>query len=157
MKHIAYLTLKVLVVVALAIPVMAGGDHKCSESAEACINKITTKAAKKGWLGVELDKTEEGMVIQKVVEMSPAAGVYLKTGDRLVALNGVKYSKDTKSEAMEEAYKQVKPGNTVTYTIARDGMEKDVKVTLGHMPEEIVAKWLGRHMLESHATMANVN
>ncbi len=156
MKHIAYLSFKVLVALALTVPVLAGGDHKCSQDAQACINKITEKASTKGWLGVELDYSDKGLVIKKVVENSPAAAVDLRPGEHLVALNGVPYSQE-KSEAMANALKHVTPGNTVTYTVANAGKERQVKVTLGKMPAEVVAKWLGNHMMKFHSDVEYVN
>jgi hypothetical protein len=46
----------------------------------------------------------------------------------------------------------MKPGNTITYLVARGGKKKDVSVTLAPLPESVMAEWIGRHMLE-HATV----
>ncbi len=157
MKHFASLLLKTLVVCALTVPVLAG-EGKCTADAQKCINSIAEHAKNKGWLGVELDesKYEHALVITKVVPASPAAKANLKAGETLVSLNGVSCSDH---EAMKAVYADaVKPGKTVTYTIAgKNGHERQVRVTLGHMPEEIVAKWLGHHMLSQHSEVAYVN
>ncbi len=157
MKHFASLLLKTLVVCALTVPVLAG-EGKCSADAQKCITSIAEHAKNKGWLGVELDesKYEHALVITKVVPESPAAKANLKVGETLASLNGVSC---TDQEAMKTVYAEaVKPGKTVTYGVTgKNGYERQVKVTLGHMPEEIVAKWLGRHMLKQHSEVANVN
>ena len=41
----------------------------------------------------------------------------LKQGDVILALNGVAYAKANRA-ALKEAYKVMKPGNTITYTVA---------------------------------------
>ena len=41
----------------------------------------------------------------------------------------------------------------MTYTIGRKGKERDVDATLAKLPEEVLAQWVGGHMLE-HATIA---
>ncbi len=156
MKKVANLFLIAIVMCAVALPAFAGEGYKCNADAQTCINKIAETANNRGWLGVELDENEHGLVITKVVSDSPAAKAYLRSGERLVALNGVQYGAD--EAAMKEVYKEVKPGKVVTYTIAsKEGKERSVKVTLGHMPEEVVAKWLGHHMLTQHAEVAHVN
>ena len=42
------------------------------------------------------------------------------------------------------------PGKTVTYTVVRNGSEKDLKVELGSIPETVMAQWIGQHMLTAH-------
>jgi hypothetical protein len=44
------------------------------------------------------------------------------------------------------------PGNEVTYTVLRHGKEKELAVMLGKVPEEVLAQWVGGHMLE-HAVV----
>ena len=154
MKRIAYF----LILTALVSPIFAGEGHKCTADAQTCINKIAKDAMSKGWMGIELDeaKYETALVITKVIPGSPAEKAELKPGDTLVALNGVKYKSD--EAAMKEVYKQVKPGNVVTYTVGDShGKQREVKLTLGKMPEEVIAKWLGSHMLSQHAEVAYIN
>jgi len=49
------------------------------------------------------------------------------------------------------------PGNAVSYTLASGGVEREVKVTLGTLPREVAAKWLGAHIMEHHVEVAAVN
>ncbi len=156
MKRFAYVTLAFAL---LSVPfALAGEGHHCKADAQACINKIAEKAANKGWMGVELDEAQyaTALIITKVVPDSPAAKANLQPGERLVALNGIKYGSD--ESKMAEAYKAMTPGNTVTMTIgSAKGVDRQVKITLAAMPEDVVAKWLGQHMLQSHAVAANIN
>lgn len=70
----------------------------------------------------------EGVKIAGVSDDSPAAKAGLLKGDVVTAFNGkpVKNLKD-----YSNFLKEHQPGDTVTFTIERDGEKKDVKITLG--------------------------
>ncbi len=36
----------------------------------------------------------------------------------------------------------------ITYTVKRDGNDREVNLTLGPMPADVLAKWIGQHMLD---------
>ena len=150
-----------------AAPALAGGSectgkaaaqtaskgHGCTGDTQYCLNKMATKLKSKGWVGIELDVNEKSgaMTVTRVVPDSPALAGGLQEGDVLVALNGVRFD-DEEKEALHETQAQMKPGNTVTYTVERDGYAKKVAVTLAAVPDDVVAQWIGGHMLE-HATV----
>jgi S1-C subfamily serine protease len=144
----------VAIAVALTAPALAGGkDHPCTAGTQDCLNKMVAKLQHKGWVGIEYDKKDHGAtpVVKKVVPGSPAEKAGLHKGDVLLAVNGVKYGEEDKTK-----WKKVKqawtPGSTITYLVARDGKKKEVDVTLGKVPEEVLAAWVGEHMLQ-HATV----
>lgn len=153
-----HMSLTILAIVALACSsfAVAGEGHKCSADSQTCLNAMVEKFQNKGWLGVELDwvKDSKSLKVKRVVDASPAAAAGLKTGDVLVALNGVKYGD---KEGMKSVYSQVKPGNTVTYTLRHGEKERKVDVKLGTFPEELAAKYIGMHLMEQHATAVAVN
>ena len=59
---------------------------------------------------------------------------------------------DTNAEKLRKAHESMKPGQVVTYTVARDGRSREISVTLAELPPEILAQWVGSHMLE-HSTV----
>ncbi len=148
--------LAVLALVALTAPVLAGEGHKCTAGTQECLDKMAASLASKGWVGVELDKTKKGgLVITKVIKNSPAEKAGLQKGDVLLAMNGMSMT-DQSEEAQKKLKKtwgSFKPGSEVTYALDREGKKIKTKITLGHMPEELVASYVGRHMME-HATTA---
>ena len=83
---------------------------------------------------------------------SPAERAGLRKGDVLVAMNGIEYAEKNK-ERMHEAYNAMKPGKTITYTVERKGKNREIDVELGRIPEALVAKWIGNHMLNDHASV----
>ena len=125
--------------------------HKCEASTQECLDYMTTKFKDRGWVGIEMEIDEEtsAMSVTKVEARSPAMEAGFKEGDVLVALNGVRLD-DKSKEKVKGAQQKMTIGSTVTYTIERNGKMKDLDVTLGQIPEAVLAKWVGRHMLEGH-------
>ena len=146
-----------LIVLFAAVPALAG--EKCSYEAQECLDAMVKQFENRGWVGVELDMDEESgtMTIKKTEPNSPAEAAGLKKGDQLVALNGIRFSEENK-EAVKGAQAKMTIGATVTYTIDRGGRTMDVDITLAAIPDAVLAKWVGRHMLEhSSITLAQNN
>jgi len=140
-------------VLALAVPAWAGHGEKCNYPTQECLDHMATMMKSGGWVGVELDFDEETGIptVKKVVPGSPAETAGIEPGDVFVALNGVRFGKDNE-EALKKAKKDWKPGQSVSYTLSRNGLDKKVEVTLAPMPADIMAAWVGQHMLQ-HANM----
>ena len=148
-----------LIVLFAAVPALAGEKKKCSYEAQECLDAMVSKFESRGWVGVELDMDEESgtLTITKTEHQSPAEAAGLKKGDVLVALNGIRFSEENK-EAMKGAQAKMTIGATVTYTVERGGRNMDVDITLAAIPDAVMAKWVGRHMLEhSSITVAQNN
>ncbi len=140
----------VIVALAVAVPLVAGeGSKTCKASTQDCLNYMKANMADRGWVGIEYEP--ETMKILRVIEGSPAESAGFEKGDQLVALNGVDVGGDD-AEALARIQKEhMKPGNRITYTVERAGMRRNIDVTLGAIPKEVFAQWIGAHMLEYHA------
>ena len=150
MKRILSFVLPVLVL-SLAVPAFAGGE-KCTASTQECLDYMAKNYKGKGWIGVEIESSDEaGLVLKAVMPDSPAEKAGLKAGDVLVAVNGIAYTKEN-HEKLGEMKKSMLPGAEFTFTVRHGEKEKDVAMTLGEMPEEVLAKMIGVHMID-HATM----
>lgn len=132
----------------------SGSDEKkCTYPTQECLDHMAQKMKNAGWVGVEMETDDDGhYVIQKVVPGSPAEASGIKPGDVLYALNGVELI-EANNEKLAAARKDWKPGQSVTYTIRRGGSDRQVTLTLAPMPADVLAKWIGQHMLE-HANVA---
>lgn len=147
-RVLSLLTLTALLLVSVSA---FGGHEKCNESTEACLKAMSAKLQKKGWLGVETDKTDSGHYrVTKVIEGSPAAYAGFQQGDVLVALNGIELTRDNKAK-LTEAKKGMGPGTNAKYTVKRAGAKQQLAVTFGTVPFAVMAEWVGHHMLEQHA------
>jgi S1-C subfamily serine protease len=100
-----------------------------------------------GWLGVQLQALDpdltkalqipddQGVLVDDVVDDSPAANAGLKHGDVIVAFQGdaVHEVKD-----LTKAVRKASPGDEVAVTVLRDGKRQDLKVTLGERDDRSV-------------------
>ena len=137
-----------LLLVLLAWAALAGEPGKCSYATQDCLNAMTAKMKTSGWIGVELDIDEDKGTyrVSSVVPGSPAEGAGIRPGDLLYALEGIRLN-DTNSEKLAHVKKNWRPGQTVHYTIRRDGADVPVTLTLAPWPADLVARQIGQHML----------
>lgn len=135
----------------LPLSAFAGGSkgEPCKEKVQTCLDNMITKLKSTGYIGVELDdeKVKTAMMVTKVMPGSPAEQGGIQVGDELYAIDGVRFSFEH-----NEAMNKIKvPGKAVTVTIKRGGVSKDLKMTLIPMPADVMAKYIGEHMMH-HAT-----
>ena len=135
--------------------------EKCPLSAQECLNQMTAKFKTSGWVGIEYEpavneeKASETWTITKVVPGSPAEAGGLVPGDIIFAMYGIEFSKATK-EKLSQARKEWKPGQEVVYSVKRDGAEQQITVTLAAWPADVVAQWIGKHMMEHAQPLEDV-
>jgi C-terminal processing protease CtpA/Prc len=134
----------------VAAPAWAGHE-KCNASTQECLDKMAAHMKNSGWVGVELEPSDEGgYSVAKVIPGSPAEEAGIRAGDVLFAMNGIKISEENEA-ALMKVKKDLSPGKSVDYTIKRDGYDRQVTVTLAPMPADVLARYVGQHMLE-HAS-----
>jgi C-terminal processing protease CtpA/Prc len=135
---------------ALATAAFAGEYSRCAMSTQDCLDHMAAKFKEHGWMGIEMEIDEETSVrtIIRVIPNSPAEKAGFRIGDVLVALNGIRFGKENEEMLMKVRDKQMRPGSEVTYTVARSGYERQIPVTLAAAPPDVLAIWIGRHMLE---------
>ncbi len=140
----------------LALAPIFAGEHgkKCTMSTQDCLDHMSAQMKNSGWIGLELDRDEKTgeLTVLKVVPGSPAESAGIQPDDVLYALNGVRIDKDHEEE-LHKVRKEWKPGQSVTYTIKRNGADRQVTLTLAPMPADVLARYIGEHMLE-HASSA---
>ncbi|MDV2496207.1 MAG: DegQ family serine endoprotease [bacterium] len=121
-----------------------------SNIARRVIEDLRTKGSVvRGWLGVVIQRMspdlaksfglEEntGALVAEIVEDSPAQKAGIKRGDVIIKFNG------TEIKTMDVLPRRVaatRPGKKATVTILRDGKKKSLKVTIGTLEEEKIAK-----------------
>ncbi len=145
--------MKKLTAVAVAF-VLAGtsaafAGEKCGEKhTQASYEQMAKKYAAKGYLGIETEKVGENRyAVSKVAMGSPAEKAGFQKGDVLVALNGARFG-DANKDAVMKAKSALGPGKAATYTVARAGSEKQLTATLSEVPREVLAQWVGEHVID---------
>lgn len=139
-----------VVLLAGASAALAGGDKCAAQHTQADYQKMADKLAKKGWLGIETEKTAAGYAVSSVAAGSPAERAGFRVGDVLLGINGVRFGEENK-EAVAKVKSTLAPGSAVAYTVQRAGAERTVNATLGEVPRDVLAQWLGEHVLEHTA------
>lgn len=138
----------------LVTPAWAGDDEHtksktCTAEVGKCVRTMVDKLSHRGWIGIEWNDEDEVPVLTQVVADSPAEEAGLSRGDKLLAFNGV--STAAGEEAVwAEAKRSLIPGKTITLTIERAGAKKEVDVRLVALPRQVMAQWIGNHVLEHH-------
>ena len=147
-RRIGFSTLALFLGVSLAA--VAGDKAFCTKQAGDCAKGIATKYANSGWLGIETDKSDKGVVIVKhVIDGSPAEAAGFQEGDVLVAINGVEISEANK-EALKAAKQALVAGGDARYTVLRHGAKTQLTAKLVAPPRNVMAQWIGEHMLSEH-------
>jgi predicted metalloprotease with PDZ domain len=145
---------------ALVATAASGGEgKKCEYSTQECLDYMASKMQSSGWVGVELDETTDkvGMKVTKVVTESPAEAAGIQTGDVLMAINGIELT-EANEEKLQEARASLKPGSAVKWTMRRGDSQRELNLTLAPMPADVLARWVGSHMLEhAEVTVASNN
>jgi S1-C subfamily serine protease len=135
----------------LSLTAVAGEKTHCTKQAGDCAKGMAEKYASAGWLGIDTDKSDKGVVTVKAVTGgSPAEAAGFETGDVLVAINGVEISEANK-EALKAAKKTLVAGGEGRYTVLRHGAKKTLTAKLVAPPRSVMAQWVGEHMLSDHA------
>lgn len=111
-------------------------------------NQGNVKKKNKGWLGITMieksDNNAEGeakdrkIVIQYVIESSPAAKYGLQKGDIIRKMNGeaiLLAPGASLSGRFAKQIHQISPGSSIFLTVLRNNTEHEIKVTLGEEPE----------------------
>lgn len=139
MKKMLTASAATVLALAVAIPAFAGGAHcsggdKTSAATADAKASCASKAKTTAWAGAWLQRSADGsLIVADVAKGSPAARSGLKTGDVVLAVNGYDLS-DSEDRAMCASKAECKVGSTVTYTVQRGSMTKDVKFKLVRMP-----------------------
>ena len=147
MKRSSWVVLAIAVL-GFSIAAATAGEYGCKGTTQECLDKMATQLQKTGWVGINLEHNDhEQMVVTKVVPDSPAKAAGFREGDILLALNGIRFAEEN-HKAMQKDKESQHPGVKVTYTVERNGKERDLTPTLAKVPQDVLAQWIGGHMLE---------
>jgi C-terminal processing protease CtpA/Prc len=137
------------VVAGLAGLVHAGeGHHRCTAGTQECLDKMVAHLQKSGYGGLEIRPDEAGeFSVTEVHPGSPGARIGVKVGDVLLSVNGEAVA-EMGPEDHEAMQAELTPGSTHHFTVLRKGKKKSFSITLEKMPPEMIARYVGEHMMQ---------
>jgi serine protease Do len=118
----------ILLAAALMLAVGVNGFAKSSRSSGDAWMGVYTQTVDHEMARAFNLKSERGVVINEVVEDSPADKAGLKEEDVIIGANG---SKIETSDDLTDMVDDAKPGDKVTLDVIRDGKEMQLAITLG--------------------------
>lgn len=86
----------------------------------------------RAWIGIEVEETSDGLVVEKVYARSPAEKGGVKKGDLLALIN--KRKAET-SKKLGEFLALLKPGDSLPLRVVRNGKNVELTVTVARKPE----------------------
>ena len=109
------------------------------EAKDVSSQLIANGKAQHAWLGVRLTQDtvtvdggqRQAAILNSVQPDTPAEKAGLKSGDAVIAVNGVQVSG---ANSLVAQIRQWRPGTKVTLTVVRDGKTQQIPVTLGTSP-----------------------
>jgi serine protease Do len=87
----------------------------------------------RGWLGVSVEDSDNGVTVAGVEHGSPAAKAGIRQGDMILAVNGMRIDS---SRGLIRSVAAAVPGKDVSLSIRRQGHDIDVPVTVGRRPAD---------------------
>ena len=144
-------TLLALALTLALAPAAFAGGAKCAHDAKAAAhNNKKAELAAKGWLGLKTEKDASGAYrVSSVAPGSPAAQAGFRSGDVLVAYNGVALT-DANKDAVKKAKAGCAVGTKVAYTVRRGNAEQTLTATLAPVPDEVLAEWMKEEEARTH-------
>ncbi len=125
------------------IPGLIGGDSYLGQLERMHHDNLRFNS--EGYLGIEMVEVNKqnmakfglsavrGVAVEKVVENSPAQQAGIQVGDVIVAING---DEVTGSRKLIRLINEISPDHQAKITILRNGVEREITVTLTKRPPE---------------------
>lgn len=143
MKRNVFLLALALTLILSSTAFAGAGGENCPHEAKAKAHSAKkAELAAKGWLGFKTEKDASGGYrVISVAPGSPAEQAGFRSGDVLVALNGIALT-EANMPAVKKAKAGLGVGKQVAYTVRRDGAESTLTATLAPVPDEVLAEWV---------------
>jgi PDZ domain len=121
----------------------------CTASAQECERAIRQMLSGRRYIGVQLVELNPGLAVKSVVEDGPADRADLRTGDRLMAVNG-KSTRDATIKDFKEILSDAKETGTLWIIVQRRSILKHIDIRMEPYTKEQIDKVVAQHLTEFH-------
>ena len=125
----------------------------CSASAKECEQQIRQMLSGRRYLGAQLEETNPGLTVKSVVTDGPAEHADLRTGDRLMAVNGRSTMQATIRD-FKQILSDAKQTGRLTIIVQRSGILRRIDVHLEPYTKTQIDKIVAQHLAQSHSMTA---
>ncbi|PYQ29384.1 MAG: hypothetical protein DMF57_16625 [Acidobacteria bacterium] len=150
--RLRFFTFAVFGVVAAAA-VAAEEAKKCTVPARECEQQIRQMLSGRRYLGAQLEETNPGLTVKSVVTDGPAEHADLRTGDRLMAVNGRSTMQATIRD-FKQILSDAKQTGRLTIIVQRSGILRRIDVHLEPYTKTQIDKIVAQHLAQSHSMTA---
>src|SRR5262245_1665919 len=135
---------RTFLVAVLAAATVAADEPRCTATARECEQQIRQMLAGRRFLGVQVDPERSpgplrGLIVRGVIENSPAERAGVKTGDRLIAVNGKSLVKATGVQ-FKQLVAEARGNGRIWMIILRQGAYKKIETRLEPYSKEQIDK-----------------
>lgn len=135
------------------VPAASAEQPSCAECGE-CVDRLLAEIESRGWLGMALhihgENRIDGLEVQFLDSDGPAAQVGVRSGDRIVRMQGLEIAA-LSPEEIETLLRGLEPGDKVAIELIRDGIRKEFELRARRMTLKARAEALGSHFLRERA------
>ena len=139
----------VAVVSLLAVSAQSQEKRKCTTPPAECERIIRQMLSGRRYLGVQLQELNPGLSVKSVVEDSPADRYDLRSGDRLMAVNG-KSTRDATIQDFKQILGEAKETGRLWIIVQRGGILKKIELRMEPYSKAQIDKIVAQHMAEAH-------
>lgn len=138
-------------VLALALALAGGADAQ---------DQVWLRQVGPGWLGISYqttwvqqgDRCEPRLLVEHVVQGSPAERAGLRTGDAILALDGQRLQPGN----LQQLASQLSPGDSLSLRLHRGGRDRDVVAVAGQRPDRVASLFVLRSQGGLESTTAPI-
>jgi len=136
-----------------ATATLSAEEPRCSGLARECEQQIRHMLSGRRYLGATIDDHNPGLIIKSVNPDSPAERAGLKSGDRLIALNGKPLTQSSTRE-FKQIIADARSTGRLFIIISRHGIYSKVETRLEPYSKEQIAKIVAAHLSQGHTSTA---
>lgn len=141
---------------AIVSQLAAGQEGHCTMKRKECESRIREILSGRKYLGVHIEEMKGSLFIKSIVPDSPASRAGLRSGDRILRLNGYDLT-DSTVQRFKEVLGSTRDSGRLSIIVAREGRLQRVDAKLMEMSRGQIDKIVATHLKEAHTESSAKN